>query len=407
MVPWSSYRTAPFVQAASRRGIETFLLSGKSTLDLPGGSPGAVFDPGDPDQALSIAVQAHAERPFSGICATDDSTMGLAARIAARLDLVFGDPAAVAFTRDKWLGRQRQREAGIKCPRTIRLDSRIAVDETTELPPFPLVVKPLALSASRGVIRVEDRRQLNRALSRIRRLLEQESTDPDFHIIAETYIEGFEVALEGILYAGELKVLAIFDKPEPLVGPYFEETLYTTPSRLGPRNLDQLVTTVQSVCDAYGLREGPVHAECRINDRGVWPLELASRTIGGRCARLLTLATGLTLEDLVLSHAMGEEPVVQPIQGGAGVLMVPVPESGVVRRVEGIGAARGIPGIEEVEIDVSTGQVITAWPEGGSYPGFVFSRGDTPLDAERALRLAQATIRIVVAPLLASSVSPM
>ncbi len=401
VAPHASYRIAPFVEAAKRRGVDVFLLAGRSSLSLPSDVAGARFDPADTTQAVSFAERWHADAPFAGICATDDSTAELSAVIASRLGLVSNTPSAAALTRDKLSGRQRLREKRIRCPDFVALDSRDPLGAIRALPGYPLIVKPLAMSASRGVIRVDDDRQLAAALARLRALLEREYANPDYRVVAETFVPGFEVAVEGLLCGGRLTVLAIFDKPDPLHGPYFEETYYTTPSRLSPENQSKIVDAVQAVCGAYGLTEGPVHAECRINEEGVWPLELASRTIGGKCARLLSFATGLTLEEIVIAHALGEQAPVRPIIGGAGVLMVPVPRSGVVRRVEGIGRARAVPGVEEVEIDVGSGEVLTAWPEGGSYPGFVFSRGASAWDAEQSLRRAHAALNIVVAPIIA------
>lgn len=398
--PHASYRIAPFADAATRRNADLYLLAGRSSLPLPSRIAGARFDPGDDDGAVDLALEAHAETPFHGVCATDDATTELAARIAARIGVRFNDPGAAALTRDKHLARRRLVERGVRCPPFAVLDLRHGVDNLPELPAFPLVVKPLTLSASRGVIRVDDRPGLEAALSRLRALLEREFADPDYGVIAEAFVPGFEVAVEGLLRRGELSVLAVFDKPDPLNGPYFEETYYTTPSRLSTDNLARVIDSVRTVCDAYGLTEGPVHAECRVNERGAWPLELASRTIGGKCARLLFMATGLTLEEIVIAHALGETVEPAPIVGGAGVLMVPVPRSGVVRRVEGIGRARAVRGVEDVEIDIGTGEVITAWPEGGSYPGFIFSRGESPYDAEQSLRKAHAEIDIVVAPMI-------
>lgn len=401
VAPHASYRTAPYIEAARTAGVEPFLLCARSALDLPAHVAGAVHDAGDVDAALEIAGERHRDFPFDGVCVTDDATAELGARIARRLGLNGNDPAAAALTNDKLRARGRLAEAGVASPDYACVDLHDRPTAISALPPFPLVVKPLSMSASRGVIRVDDEAELIRALDRIERLLAREFAEPDFRVLVERYIPGFEVAVEGLLTGGILEVLAVFDKPEPLTGPYFEETYYTTPSRLAPAIVERIGEDVQAACSALGLVEGPVHAECRVNAHGVWPLEVAARTIGGKCARLLTFATGLTLEEIVIAHAVGEKPAIAPLRGGAGVLMVPVPASGVVRRVEGIGEARRVPGIEDVEIDVGSGQVITAWPEGGAYPGFVFSRAATPLDAEMALRRAGKLIRIVVAPLLA------
>ena len=266
------------------------------------------------------------------------------------------------------------------------------------------MVKPLSLSASRGVIRVDDDRALYAALARIERILAGESSRERFpatHLLIEAFVPGPEVALEGLLSGGHLNVLAIFDKPDPLEGPYFEETYYITPSRHDERIRRRIVRRVEAACEALGLREGPVHAELRISAGDAVVLEVASRTIGGECARLLRFGTGRTLEDLVISHAVGRPLAANPHEGAAGVLMIPIVEGGILRRVEGITRARAVPWIEDVVIAVREGYELVPLPEGAAYLGFIFARAPNPAVAEAALREAHARLKLVVAPVMA------
>ncbi|MEN8197860.1 MAG: ATP-grasp domain-containing protein, partial [Pseudomonadota bacterium] len=264
---------------------------------------------------------------------------------------------------------------------------------------YPCVIKPLAMSASRGVIRADSRKALVQAALRVGRIVAKEP-DPleRRRLLVETFIPGFEVAVEGLLTAGTLEVLAIFDKPDPLDGPHFEETYYITPSRLDPTVQTGIRDCVETACRAYGLREGPVHAECRINRDGIWILELAARTIGGLCSRLFQFGVGYSLEELVLFHAIGapQKPVADP--GAAGVLMIPIPKAGVLRRVEGVRAAAAVPYIEEVVIQVREGYELVPLPEGSSYLGFIFCRAPDPQSAEAALRRSHAELNVVIAP---------
>jgi len=271
---------------------------------------------------------------------------------------------------------------------------------------YPCVVKPVSLSASRGVIRADDPQQLLAAAARIEVML-RDLPDPSERrrLLVEEFIPGFEVALEAILWQGRLQPLALFDKPDPLDGPFFEETYYVTPSRLAPDLQRRIVATVESACAAYGLYEGPVHAECRVNKHGIWVLEVAARTIGGLCGRLLEWGTGWRLEDLIVHHALGHPP--QAVEGSdaAGVLMIPIPGAGILRRVEGIGEAQRVPLVEEVVIHLREGYELVPLPEGSSYLGFIFARGPDPEGVEAALRAAHARLRVVVAPLWQATVS--
>lgn len=361
---------------------------------------GLHIDLADSKQALRSILHEAGRRSFAGIIGTDDLTIELAARAAQQLDLPHNPPRAVRIARRKDLARASLLDNGLPVPHHRRIDLRQPLVQQAKGIGLPCVLKPLALSASCGVIRVDNSEQFVNACVRIGRLLVSEGVRERNHILVEEFIPGIEVALEGMLSGGKLEVLAVFDKPDPLDGPYFEETYYITPSRLSKKVQRAISVRVEQGCAAYGLREGPVHAECRVNDRGVWILEIAPRTIGGLCARLLDLGTGHTLEELVLAHAMAH-PLQHTSHGqsGAGVLMIPTPAAGILRRVEGLMAAERTPFVEEVTILVRDGYRLVPWPEGSSYLGFIFARAPTPEQAEAALRRAHACLNFVVAPL--------
>jgi biotin carboxylase len=255
---------------------------------------------------------------------------------------------------------------------------------------FPSVVKATSLSGSRGVIRANDEQELDAALARVR-----EISDGD--VLVEAYVPGAEVAVEGLLVDGELHVLATFDKPDPLVGPYFEETIYVTPSRLPRRTLDAIETTVASACAAIGLREGPVHAELRLPDEGPVVLEVAARSIGGLCSRTLAFGAGISLEEVILRHAM-DLPLgdLTRERNASGVMMIPIPASGTLRTVEGVDDARAVDGVVGLEITVPRGQAVRTLPEGDRYLGFIFATGTTPDEVEASLRDAHARLEIAI-----------
>jgi len=354
--------------------------------------------------ALDRLLNASAARPFAGVVATDDACVELASRIAGSLNLPHNPPEAARFTRRKDLSRETLAAAGVPVPGFRIIDLKRSLAPQLDGLEYPCVVKPLSLSASRGVIRVDDTAALQAACTRVERILAAESGQERFvssHLLVEAFVPGPEVALEGLLTGGCLNVLAIFDKPDPLDGPYFEETYYITPSRHEESVKTRIVRRVQEACQALGLREGPVHAELRISGGDGVILEIASRTIGGDCARLLRFGTGQTLEDLVISHAVGRPLSLNLPEGAAGVLMLPIVEGGILRRVEGITQARAVPWIEDVVIAVREGYELVPLPEGATYLGFIFARAPTPAAAEAALRDAHAKLKVVVAPKMA------
>ena len=408
IAPHGSYRTSAFITAAHRLGVKVLLVSeGKHSI-VSDYARGLHIDPTDEAAALALILAEAANEPVAAIVATDDSTTGLAAQAARQLGLPHNPLTAVQLARRKDKARACLSAAGVPVPEhgCISLDQPL--QEQLEDVTYPAVIKPVSMSGSRGVIRVNNPTELNQAVLRIQSMLQQEHhTDPDVArlLLFERFIPGDEVAVEGMLSGGELQVLAVFDKPDPLNGPYFEETYYTTPSRHARDTLRELHLTVQAACTAYGLREGPVHAECRINRDGTWILEVAARTIGGLCGRLLQFGTGYSLEELVLAQAMGKILPIETSSQGAGVLMIPIPQAGVLKRVEGVLAAQRVPYIESVEIQLREGHELVPLPEGNSYLGFIFARAPSARQAEAALRSAHACLKIVVAPLWKVSVA--
>lgn len=394
----SSYRTASFVAAAASLGLE--VVTG---VDLPHELAARrkvklAFDLRQPEAAIQAIVRFAATTPVDAILAVDDSGALVAAAAAAALGLPHNAPEAALAARDKLVMRQRLAAGGVPVPAfwPFRLadDPAWVAAQVT----YPCVVKPTRLSGSRGVIRADDPAALAAAFLRVRRMLIHEGYDPEqTTLLVERYIPGVEVALEGLLTGGELRVLALFDKPDPLEGPFFEETIYVAPSRL-PGGVQAAVAAMAArAAAALGLREGPVHAELRVNDAGPWIVELAGRTIGGLCSTILQFGAGMSLEELVLRHAAGLPlPPLERERAAVGVMMIPIPRAGLLRAVCGVAEARAVPGIVGVEITARLNSRLVPLPEGGSYLGFIFARGDDPAAVEAALRAAHAHLRFEV-----------
>lgn len=403
IAPYGSYRTAAFMQAARRHRAEVVIATQDRCALVEAHTSGLHVDMSDEEAALKTILAQAQQTPFCAVLGTDDASTALAARVSAALCLAHNPLDAVRTARRKDRARACLARAGVAVPRHRCIDLRRALAAQVMTTDFPCVVKPVALSASRGVIRANTPQELQQAIARIQAILarvEDVAQVEERHLLlVEDFIPGSEVAVEALLMDGRLQLLAIFDKPDPLDGPCFEETYYITPSRHSAVMQQRIAESVGAACAAYGLREGPVHAECRLNADGVWILEVAARTIGGLCGRLLRFGTGYGLEELVLAHALGLPVTTQSVTGAAGVLMIPIPQAGILRRVEGVLAAAGVPYIDDVIIDVREGNELVPLPEGGNYLGFIFAHAPTPAATEAALRAAHACLRIIVAPL--------
>ncbi|MFW2441061.1 MAG: ATP-grasp domain-containing protein [Arenicellales bacterium] len=397
--PPESYRIQPYVRAALSLNLEINLASqGEWAISSPV-SAGIDVPLQDHRSALSILLKLFEQRQYDAVIGTDDSTLELVAKLAAKTGLQQNLPAAVRLARRKDLSRLCLRQAGLQVP-AFSVEE-VSVQQLLDEPHFgfPCVIKPLALSGSRGVIRADTHDELNRGVQRSLKIISEEiDLYEKNNLLLEQYIPGREFAIEGMLVDGQLDVLAIFDKPEPMEGPYFEETYYISPARISLSERRLLVETVKDACSAFGLVTGPVHAECRLNQQGAWLIELAARTIGGLCSRLLSFGTGYSLEQLVLANAIGQELPLELKDGAAGVLMLPTEEAGILRRVEGVMKAEKVPYIDDVEISLREGYHVTPLPEGASYLGFIFSSAPDSDKVEKALRDARALLNPVIAP---------
>ncbi|MCC7340859.1 MAG: ATP-grasp domain-containing protein [Bryobacterales bacterium] len=398
----TGYQVRVFADVAQRLGFDLTLATDRChVLDDPWGDHAVAVRFDKPGPSLK-ALQG----PFDGVVAVGDRPTLLAAAAAERFGVRYHPVRAVEAASDKFLARERFRAAGLRLPSYCRIplsgDAAAASASTS----YPCVLKPLGLSASRGVIRADSPEQFVAAFERIRSILEQPDivrrrAAQDQFLQVESYIPGSEYALEGLVTKGRLQTLALFDKPDPLDGPFFEETIYITPSREPGPVQNELIETAARAVEALGLTDGPVHAEMRHNDRGAWILEVAARPIGGLCAKALRFRGGMGLEELVLRHSVGEDVSgVALSEEASGVMMIPIPREGIYESVSGVEEAQAVAGVEDVIITAKEGQKLLPLPEGSSYLGFLFARAASPEAVETALRQSHARLEFQLATTL-------
>ena len=406
------YQTRAFDAAAKKLGVELVFVTDRChQLDDPWHDRAMPVRFEAPEEAAHAVMQAQAGQRVDRVLALGDRPTLAAAYVARGLGIAHNHPASVEACRSKLRLREVFRDAGLPTPwfRSVPLQ---AIPEPALMGiTYPCVLKPVSLSASQGVVRVNNRDEFLAGASRLKRLLEsaeiQATRESNLdRMIMEEYLPGREVAVEGLLTGGELRVLAIFDKPDLLEGPYFEETIYVTPSRLTETEQELIKRSFVEATRALGLTHGPVHGEFRLNERGVWPIEVAARPIGGLCARALRFQIEdehepIGLEELLLRHALSLTGREAPRETAAsGVLMIPVPTSGILEKVEGAEEARAVAGVTQLEITARWRDYIAAWPEGSSYLGFLFARGETPAEVENALREGHAKLSFRLTPRL-------
>ena len=391
----ATYRAGAFLSAAKKLKIEVIV-----GIDLPEQLSDYWHVPLgldflNPDASVRTIVEFVQKQPIHAIVSVDDSAVEIAARAGAALGLAHNSPQAAEAARDKLLMRTLMSEGDAPCPvfRSFSLSADPAWIATQVT--YPCVLKPLRLSGSRGVIRADNTSEFITAFHRLKRLLLSEGyAEEETFILVEDFIPGFEVALEGILTHGQLKVLTLFDKPDPLDGPFFEETIYVTPSRLSAKVQQNIAQCVAIAAASLDLREGPVHAELRVNEQGPWMLEIAGRSIGGLCSTVLEFGSGICLEELILRNAIGQEITsIEREQHAAGVMMIPIPSAGMLKAVLGVEEAEQVPLITGVEITAKLNHPLVPLPEGATYLGFIFARGDRPSEVEEAIRRAHGLLQ--------------
>ena len=404
LLPTSTYRTKDFLGAAQKLGVEVVVGSEESS-SLESSQPDGLLTLNflDPAGAAARAREFHERLPLDAVIAVDEETEMAAAAISEELGLPHNPPEAAVRARLKHRMREALAASGVSQP-------SFTIARTTDDPGllagglgFPLVLKPVFLSGSRGVVRADDRDAFISRFERLRAFL----SEPDLRahggenwdvVLLEEYVEGREVALEGILTQGRLRPLALFDKPDPLVGPFFEETIYVTPSRLPQAIQREILRVSAESARAIGLRHGAIHAELRIrDDENPVTIEIAGRSIGGLCSRTLRFGLGISLEELLLRHALGRNvDDLTREEGASGVMMIPIPKAGKLEAVRGVEEARAVPGVEEITITAHPGKILVPLPEGSSYLGFLFARAPNPEAVEGALREAHARLEIEI-----------
>lgn len=405
ILPSTTYRTHDFMEAASRLGVQIVVGSDhRHSWDSLVPDTTVALDFRHPENIPPVIREFARRNPLDAVLGVDDLSVYIAAHTAHALELPHNPIEAVGAARNKLRMREKMAAAGLNTPAFRGFSIQVDPADVAERVRYPCVIKPLFLSASRGVVRADTPEQFVQAVTAVQALLADPEVrrksygDEAEYFLVEEYIPAAaEVAVEGLLIDREFKPLAIFDKPDPLEGPHFVETIYVTPSRLPGYVQREVIHAAHRAALALGLITGPVHAEVRVNEKGAWVVEIAARSIGGLCSRVLRFDEGMSLEELILRQALGEDVrSIQRERRAAGVMMLPIPREGVLEKVEGLEAAQLIPGVSNVIITIPPGEKVIPMPRGGRYLGFIFARAETPEAVEAALREAYAKLHVVV-----------
>lgn len=403
LMPTKTYRANAFLAAANKLQLD-IVVGTERQQALQAFTPGKTLTLNflEPTEAAETIVRYAAQQPVAAIIAVDEDTAVVAAKASQALGLPHNSPEAAIAAREKHRMRKLLAAAGLASPNFKVVSIKDAPESIAKAVAFPCVLKPIFLSSSRGIIRANDEAEFVEAFHRIEAILKtpeivKQGKELSNYILVEDFIPGEEVVLEGIFTNSRLNVLAIFDKPDPLVGPYFEETIYATPSRLPQETQSEIANSVSTAARAMGIRHGPVHAELRINESDIRIVEIAARSIGGLCSQALRFNAGMSLEELILRHAVGENiDNLKREALAAGVMMIPIPKAGMLKEVRGLEEAKSVTGIEDIRITIPLSQEVIPLPEGNRYLGFIFARTEKPSEVESALREAHRRLQFII-----------
>ena len=396
IVPTSSYRIADFIDAAGALDVEV-AVAAEEDLPLLAVDRFIKIDCSDPAAAAATVVNLAATTSIDAIVPVDDTGVVIAALASESLGLPHNPAAAAAATRDKEVMRTALSRGEVPQPSFAAVGPGQNPTTAANVIGFPLVVKPLSLSGSRGVIKVDNADQLGSVIERVRRIAANAGEEGG-RVLLEQFVPGPEVAVEGMLWNGELEVLAIFDKPDHPDGPFFEETIYVTPSRLDQPTRDEIARVTQAAITAIGLREGPIHAELRVDGAKPSVIEVAGRSIGGICGRALSFGLlDTSLETLILRHALGRRHRgLHRTTGASGVMMLPIAGAGTLIAVGGLDEAERVAGVDAIEITTPLGTPLHPVPEADRYLGFIFATGPEPGAVVATLKKAHSLLDIVI-----------
>jgi len=399
IAPARSYRVASYIQAAEKLGYQLIIVSDSQHSLVSAIAAGINVDFSAPDQALTEVLEGIKDRDIKAIVSTDDTVVTFSSMLARQLGLPHNDPDAARLTYRKDLARQRLQASGCNVPE-FSIVKFSEAEQIANRTTYPVVLKPLMLSGSRGVIRADNPVEFIQASRIIEDIVNQEKCAPyeNEHCLVETYLEGDEIAIDGFIQDGQWITLALFDKPQALTGPYFEESYYLTPSQYSPEIQQAIIAEITRCCRAYGLTHGPVHAEARLTHKGVVLIELAARTIGGQCSQLIDYVTGIKLEEIIIQLMSMQTLELQDQGLYAGVLMIPITQAGVLKRVEGVTRALKTAYVEDLEIHIQQGYELIPLPKGASYLGFIFARAPSYQETYQALRSAHACLKFITTP---------
>lgn len=396
IAPSRSYRVASYIKAADKLDYKLLIVSDSKHSLIPTISSGITIDFSQPEKALDIILLATTGKNIVAVLATDDLVVTLASQIAQSLDLPHNDPKSSQLTYRKDLARLQLKQQGCNVPEFNIFDFNEADTQSKNIN-YPVVLKPLMLSGSRGVIRANNPEEFLKASVIIQNILSKEykNSFEYNHFLVEEFLDGKEIAIDGFVQNGKFITMALFDKPDPLNGPYFEESYYVTPSNHPEETQQQIINEVSKCCKAYGLTHGPIHAEARITKHGIVLIEMASRTIGGQCAQMIENVLGVRLEELIIRLICFEQTEIHQLAKYAGVLMIPIKQKGILKRVEGLLQAQQVEHITNIEIHIQPGYELKPLPEGASYLGFIFASAKTYEATLAALRTANDHLKFI------------
>ncbi|TXH75145.1 MAG: ATP-grasp domain-containing protein [Lysobacteraceae bacterium] len=379
-------------QRLIERGHRVVFLSKASTAvrdDVKAGYSDLLLLADDADDALylRIAEALHAQHRFDVVHSFHDGYQVLAATVAAKLGVrCLIDAGAVRTTIDKAKTREAARANGLSAVDAVVVSDFEALSAHCARKNGALIVKPVDGTASRGVVLVRNRSEIDALAA------------AEFPMLVEDFIEGDEFSVEAFSVDGEHHILAITEKfkhPDTFV-----EIGHLVPARLTQAQADAAASYVADVLDVVGMRNGPSHTEIMLAGDRIELIETHSRTGGDEIPHLVRLATDIDVHTLDAVHLEGGDPravlqaslgIVQGARRYAAIryLAADPRKTGVLGAINGVEDARAMPGIVECVVEKHPGETVRALTNSFDRLAYAIAVGD---DGDAALSTAQMAV---------------
>lgn len=321
----------------------------------------------------------------NAILAVNEAGVLSAAYASQKLGLRGLDPHVAIKALDKGKMRQAWQAAGLSQPEFVLAKNREEIAPAADKINYPVILKPTMNWGSRGVSVAENAEDLEWSIE-----LAEANRKPDTDFSVEQYIDGIEMTVEGLVYNGEIIILAKSDKILQEHARYRVDQSLHYPANFSETILKSVDDLFIGAVRALNLNNCAIHCEMRIAGDQAYLIELAARPGGGHVfGQIVKAVSGVSMPQAVASILLDEPYDLHPKYQRGAVYRFFTPPPGLFMGVEGIEAARAIDGVLDFGFSMKVGTKVEPYADGASRPGYCVTQGKT---REEAIAIADKAV---------------